>query len=92
MEKRIKELEIQILEIQERNKKVEADKAWETSWHRRWSILVLTYTLVVIFFLVANLPNPFINAIVPTLWFLLSTLSINLLKEIWVQRLYRREK
>jgi len=90
MEERIKELEIQINKIEERNKKVEADKAWETSWHRRWSILVLTYTLVVVFFLIANLPNPFVNAIVPTLGFLLSTLSINLLKEIRVQRFYEK--
>lgn len=90
MEKRIRELEIQINEIQERNKKVEGDKAWETSWHRKGSIIVLTYTLVVVFFFMADLPKPFINAIVPTLWFLLSTLSINLLKEIWIQRFYRK--
>ncbi len=90
MEKRIENLEKVILQIKERNQRVEADKAWETSWHRKWSILVLTYTLVVVFFLVMNLPNPFVNAIVPTLWFLLSTLSIKLLKEIRIQRFYKK--
>ena len=30
-----KELEKEILKIKERNKRVELDKAWETSWTRR---------------------------------------------------------
>lgn len=31
----LKELEEEVLKIKERNKRVELDKAWETSWTRK---------------------------------------------------------
>lgn len=74
-----------IEEIKERNRRVERDKAWETSWERKILVAVLTYVIVVLFFLFAKLPNPFINAIVPTLGFLLSTLSISFAKKLWIK-------
>ena len=39
-----------IRSIKERNARVEADKAWETSMTRKVLIAVLTYALVVLFF------------------------------------------
>lgn len=72
----IEELKNEIDEIKERNKRVDLDKAWETSWTRRLLILVLTYFVVVIFFFVAKLPDPFVSSLVPTLGFFLSTLTI----------------
>ena len=69
-------MEDRIKAIEDRNKRVELDKAWETSWTRRGIIIVLTYFVVVLFFYFANLPNPFVNSIVPTLGFVLSTLSL----------------
>lgn len=74
-----------IEEIKERNRRVERDKAWETSWTRKILVAVLTYIVVVLFFIFAKLPNPFINAIVPTLGFLLSTLSISFVKKLWLK-------
>ncbi len=79
-------IEQEITQIKKRNKKVEADKAWETSWIRRITIAILTYFVIVIFFFVADLPRPFINAIVPTLGFILSTLTVSLLKSIWIKK------
>ena len=35
-----KELENEIIKIKERNKRVELDKAWETSWTRRICIMI----------------------------------------------------
>lgn len=35
----LKELENEIAKIKERNKKVELDKAWETSWTRKICIM-----------------------------------------------------
>ena len=43
----MKELEKEIELIKMRNKRVEADKAWETSWTRKICIAVLTYLVVV---------------------------------------------
>lgn len=80
----IEELQIELGKIKERNRRVEADKAWETSWTRRIIILVLTYLVIVIFFYVAKLPKPFLNAIVPSVAFVLSTLSLSLFKKLWL--------
>jgi len=78
-------LEKEIQEIKDRNKRVELDKAWETSLFRKVLIVIFTYIVIVIFFYFANLPKPFINAIVPALAFILSTLSMPLFKKLWLK-------
>ena len=40
-------LEKEIKDIKERNKRVEKDKAWEVSWTKRICIMMLTYIVVV---------------------------------------------
>ena len=80
----------EIQKILERNKKVEADKAWETSFSRKLIIAIFTYIVIVLFFIVADLPKPFLNPIVPTLGFLLSTLSLPLFKKLWMRMLYKK--
>ena len=87
----IQEIKSEIEKIKQRNERVEADKAWETSLARKISIAVLTYAVIVIFFIVVSLPKPFINAIIPTIGFILSTLSITLFKKIWVER-WKKQK
>lgn len=82
----IEELQNEINSIKERNARVELDKAWETSFTRKLLILALTYGVVVIFFSVADLPNPFVNAIVPSLGFFLSTLTVPWVKHVWMRR------
>ena len=46
----IKNLEQEIKKIKQRNDKVEADKAWETSNFRKIIIAILTYFVIVLFF------------------------------------------
>jgi polyferredoxin len=79
-------LKKEIQKIKERNKRVEADKAWETSWTRRILIIVLTYFVIVIFFYFAELPKPWINSIVPALAFFLSTLTLQVFKKVWLKK------
>lgn len=79
----LEQIKKDIEEIKERNKKVEKGKAWETSLFRKVLLAILTYLVIVLFFIFAKLPNPFINAIVPTIGFLLSTLSVSFFKKIW---------
>ncbi len=81
----IEELQKEIKLIKQRNKRVELDKSWETSWLRKILIAVLTYFVIVLFFFFADLPKPFINSIVPALAFILSTLSLQLIKKIWIK-------
>ncbi len=71
--------------IKARNRKVELDKAWETSLSRKIIVAVLTYIVIVVFFIIANLPNPYINSIVPTTAFLLSTSSLPIFKKVWIK-------
>ena len=82
----LQQLKNEIEKIKERNARVEADKAWETSLFRKILVAILTYIVIVLFFITASLPKPFINAIVPTLGFLLSTLSVSFFKTIWLKR------
>jgi len=81
----LEELKAEIEKIKERNARVEADKAWETSLARKVLIAVLTYIVITLFFLAASLPKPFINALIPTLAFILSTLSIPFFKKMWMK-------
>ena len=79
------DLDKRIEAIEQRNKRVEQDKSWETSWARKFVIAMLTYIVVVLFFFAAQLPNPFVNAIVPTAGFVLSTLSLPFFKKLWMK-------
>ena len=84
------EIEKEIKNILERNKRVEGDKAWETSWTRKIIITVMTYIVIVVFFLISKLPKPFLNALVPALAFILSTLTVKLFKRIWLEKYYKK--
>lgn len=79
----MKDLEERIAAIEARNKKVEQDKAWETSWTRRASIALLTYSVVVGYLFTINNDRPFINALVPPVGFVLSTLVLKNIRNHW---------
>jgi hypothetical protein len=79
-------IEKRLAAIEERNQKVAADKAWETSWVRRISIMVLTYAVVAFYLYYVVGIDPWINALVPVIGFLLSTLTISFVKTKWIQR------
>lgn len=79
-------LKKEIKKIQDRNARVEKDKAWETSWVRRISISIITYILITIFLIIIKVEKPFLSAIIPAIAYLLSTVSIGLLKNWWVTK------
>ena len=58
------ELEKEIIKIKERNKRVELDKKWETSWTRKICICILTYIVVIIY---SNMINKFTNVALSSL-------------------------
>ncbi len=79
-----KELEQEIEKIKLRNKKVELDKAWETSWTRKICIMILTYIVVIIYsHLIRNNNNIFLSSLVPVIGFTLSTLSLKYIRKMW---------
>lgn len=77
-------IEKEIKDIKERNKRVEKDKAWETSMTRRICIMVLTYIVVVAYsYIIKKFDNIFLSSLVPVIGFTLSTLSLKLVRKIW---------
>lgn len=82
----MQDLESRIATIEKRNARVEIDKAWETSLTRKVCIMVLTYSTIAVFFFVASLPDPFVNAVVPSIAFFLSTLTMGVIKKYWIRK------
>ncbi len=75
--------------LKERNRKVEADKAWETSWTRRGIIAVFTYLAIAIYLNAIQISHPWLSALIPAIGFLLSTLTLPFFKSMWIGR-YRK--
>jgi hypothetical protein len=84
------DLEERITIIETRNRKVELDKAWEKSWSRKILIAIFTYFAISLYFLVVGVSSPWINAIVPTVGFLLSTLTLPFFKNFWSKFIYKK--
>ena len=76
-------IKIEIKEIRERNRRVEIDKAWETSWTRRLFIAVTIYVVAAIWLLMISETNPWLKALIPSLGYILSTLSLPFIKSFW---------
>ena len=77
-------LEEKIKKIEERNKRVELDKKWETSLTRKICIMILTYIVVIMYsYIVRNYDNIFLSSLVPVIGFTLSTLSLKLVRKVW---------
>ena len=84
----MKDIEERIKIIEERNKRVELDKKWETCWTRKICIMILTYIVVIIYsYIVRNYDNIFLSSLVPVIGFTLSTLSLKLIRKLWEKKL-----
>ena len=82
----IEQIKKEIALIKKRNASVELDKRWETSFMRKLLIAVFTYLSISLYMLAIHIDRPFINAIVPTVGFMLSTLTLPWFKKIWSKR------
>lgn len=87
----LKELENEVNKLKERNARVESDKAWETSKTRKLIIAIFTYLAISIYMWAVRIPSPFLNAIVPTVGFLLSTLTLPAFRKMWLRQFSRKK-
>lgn len=71
--------------IEQRNARVEREKAWETSVTRTLVIAILTYFVAVLLFWMLGNQQYFLNALVPTVGFILSVQSVPFVKKWWVR-------
>lgn len=85
MENRIQKLEKEVEEIKQRNLRVEADKAWETSYFRVFLISAIIYVVAVkvLYFVGAN--DYYLNALVPAIGYFLSVQSLPFIKKWWIK-------
>lgn len=86
----IKQLEDRLEKIEERNKRVEIDKIWETSLIRRGLLITFTYLAVGFYMQAIEIKDPWINAVVPSVGFLLSTLTLPFFKNLWLKYIYKK--
>lgn len=85
-------LEKRIITIEKRNDKVEQNKLWETSFTRKGILIILTYLSLGLYFNYVLQANPWLNAIVPTIGFWFSTLSLPLFRKIWEKYIHKERK
>jgi len=78
-------IEQRLQKIEERNSKVEIDKAWETSFSRRFLLALFTYLAISLYLFAIDVSSPWINAIVPAIGFLISTLTMPFFKRVWLR-------
>ena len=87
------DIEEEIRRIKKRNKRVEADKKWETSWIRKICIMGLTYIVVVIYsHVIKENNNIFLSSLVPVIGFTLSTVSLKIIRKIWENSKSRKKE
>lgn len=77
--------------VEERNKRVEADKAWETSLTRRSIIALVTYLIVGFYLNLLNVDYAWLHAFVPPAAYVLSTLSLGFIKKIWIEKIHTKK-
>ncbi|RMD59328.1 MAG: hypothetical protein D6828_01635 [Nitrospirae bacterium] len=83
---RIEKIESELTQLRERNKRVEIDKAWENSKFRLAVIIILTYILTAIVFKLIGVRHYLLNALIPTIAYALSTLSLPPLRNYWISK------
>ena len=79
----VSDLEARVKKIEDRNKRVEKDKEWEISLTRRGLLIAFTYLAIGFYLNAIDVPTPWLNAIVPSLAFWLSTLTLPIFRKLW---------
>ncbi len=78
--------------IQQRNARVEVDKAWERSLTRRGLIAIATYVVIGGYLSFLGIEGAWLHAVVPAVAYILSTLCLSQIKPLWVENIYRKKE
>lgn len=76
--------------IQERNTRVEVDKAWEISLTRRAIIAIGTYVIIGGYLIYLQIERAWLHALVPVIAYIASTLTLRFFKGIWIKKVYSK--
>ena len=76
----------ELTKIVRRNKRVEADKAWEVSKFRAVTVLVFIYLVAFAYMWFLGVEDSWMHAFVPVIGYFASSLSMPHLKKWWIRR------
>lgn len=89
MNSKLTTIEKRLLAIELRNAHVQEDKAWETSFFRRFLLIIFTYVTIGLYMSSIGVASPWVNAVIPAVGFWLSTLSLPYFRVIWQKWFYK---
>lgn len=89
MTNEIESLQKEIKALKERNVRVEAEKSWETSEFRIFTLTIITYIVAALVFYFIGAKNFLLNALVPTVGYFLSMQSLPAIKKWWIKKYHR---
>ena len=81
----MEKIEDRLNKIEDRNKRVELDKAWETSLIRILSVSIITYIIAFFVLFSMGVSKSYLSALIPVIGFILSTQSIPIIKKYWIK-------
>ncbi len=90
MEERLKHIEEELRAIAERNRRVEADKAWETSFFRMYTLAGIIYLLAMFLLYLIGTEHILFGALVPAIGFILSVQTLPAVKRWWLRKRLKR--
>ena len=90
IEKRIEKIETELEKIKKRNESVELEKHRESSIERKALILIFTRSILTLYMWFIGIKQPRIHAVIPSVWFWLSTLSFPSIKRFRKNRQKRK--
>ena len=80
------DIETRLRLIEERNARVEGDKAWEVSFLRRAVVAGITYIVAFAALRSVGSTDAATAACIPLAGYIVSTLSLPMLKDWWIRR------
>ena len=83
-------IEQELQSIKDRNQRVEADKAWETSLFRITTITLMIYGVAVVVLYFMDVEQYYLSALVPAAGYFLSVQSLPIIKRWWIKRAWKR--
>lgn len=86
LKKELQNLQTEIEKIKRRNKRVETDKAWETSLTRSVFIALSTYIMIFVLMLLINADRPHLNALIPVIAYFISSATYGIIKKRWIEK------
>ena len=85
MWREISQLQHEVALLKARNRRVGLDKAWSDSLSRKLLIAAATYASLGVYMAAIGIKDPWLNAIVPTVGYVLSTWSFPAARNAWVR-------